>query len=196
MKNFPSINLIKFKHFIKALMIAGLLVSAGCTGTFPDNEFKVEAKHDYQPYLLGPGDKIRLIVYEHEDLSGSFTIDDTGRVSLPLIRGLNVSGLSLPELEESITTGLTKNFIVKPKVSVDLTELRPFCISGEINKPGCYNYVHGLSVNQAIALAGGYTYRALKNKLAVTRKNGNKVVGNNDTPIFSGDTIEVFERYF
>ena len=189
-------NIFIFKHCIKSLIIIGLFISAGCIGTFPDNEFKVEAKHDYQPYLLGPGDKIRIIVYEHEDLSGTYSVDDTGRISLPLIRGLNVNGLSLPELEESITTMLIENFIVKPKVSVDLTELRLFCISGEVNKPGCYNYIHGISANKAIALAGGYTYRALKNKLAITRKNGNKVVGNNDTPIFSGDTIEVYERYF
>ncbi len=171
-------------------------ILGGCAGTFPDKEFNVEAKNDYHPYLLGPGDKIRVSVYEHEDLSGNFTVDDTGRVSLPLIRGLNVNQLSVPKLEEVITEKLAENYIIKPRVSVELTELRPFCIYGEVRNPGCYNYVHGLNAAKAIALAGGYSYRALKNKLAITRENGDKVVGHNNTPIFSGDSIEIFERYY
>ncbi len=196
--NLPMIkNTVAVRSLTKPFILLCLVLLGGCAGgTFPDKEFNVEAKNDYKPYLLGPGDKIRVSVYEHEDLSGNFTVDDTGRISLPLIRGLSVTGLSLPKLEEVITTKLAENYIIKPKVSVDLTELRPFCISGEVKNPGCYNYVHGLNASKAIALAGGYSYRALKNKLAIIRANGDKVVGNNTTPVFSGDSIEVFERYF
>ena len=147
-------------------------------------------------FMLGPGDNIRIRVYDHEDLSGSYNVDDTGRISLPLIRGINTRGLTLPELEQKIATELAKNFIVDPKVSIDLIESRPFCILGEVRNPGCFSGIHGMNTAQAIAIAGGYTYRAYKEKFVVTREGGRKIVANSGTSIFAGDTIEVFERYF
>ena len=93
-----------------------------------------------------------------------------------------------------------KNFIVNPKVSIDLIESRPFCILGEVRNPGCFSGIHGMNTVQAIAIAiaiaGGYTYRAYKGKFVVTRENGRKIVANSGTPIFAGDTVEVYERYY
>lgn len=147
-------------------------------------------------YTLGPGDSIRVSVYEHQDLSGNFNVDDTGRVSLPLILGVNARGLTLAELERRIARELEKNFIVNPKVSVDLVQSRPFCILGEVRNPGCFNGIHGMNTAQAIAIAGGYTYRAYKEKFVVTREDGRKIVAGSGTPIFAGDTVEVYERYY
>jgi len=179
-----------------ALFLA-LIAVIGCQGTFPDQESLGRARSDHPEYTLGPGDSIRVTVYEHEDLSGTFTVDDGGRISLPLVRGINVRSLTLPELEETIIQNLMRHQIIDPKVSIDFVGgLRPFCILGEVRNPGCFNYVHGMIASKAIATAGGYTYRALKNKLLITREDGRKVTGDHDTPIFVGDMIEVFERLF
>lgn len=178
------------------LCVAVSLLSA-CATNFPEDEFYLAPKTvKHTAFTLGPGDKIRITVYEHDDLSGSYSVDDSGRISLPLILGVNVKGHTLPELEKIIASKFSRKYIVKPKVSIDVLELRPFCILGEVRNPGCFSHIHGMSSTQAVALAGGYTYRAYKNKFAITREDGRKVVGNANTPIFGGDMIEVFERYF
>lgn len=170
---------------------------AACKSNFPDDDFYEEAVFKKNTvFTLGPGDGIRIRVYEHPDLSGSYNVDDTGRISLPLVQGVNTKGLTLLELEQKIALELTKSFIVNPKVSIDLIKSRPFCILGEVRNPGCFSGIPGMNSAQAIAIAGGYTYRAYKDKFAVTREDGRKVVADTSTPIFGGDTIEIFERYF
>ena len=179
------------------LLVILLFALSGCKSNFPHDEFSVVAMQGHSSvYALGPGDSIRLRVYEHPDLSGSFNVDDTGSISLPLILDTNVRGLTLRELEQKIATELTNNNIVNPKVSIDLVKSRPFCILGEVRLPGCFSGIHGINIAQAIAMAGGYTSRAYKENIAITREDGSKVVANTQTPIFAGDLIEVFERYF
>jgi protein involved in polysaccharide export with SLBB domain len=190
---------IAHNRFLTSSLLLVILMFAlsGCKSNFPDEEFSVVAMQEHSSvFFLGPGDSIRLRVYEHPDLSGSFNVDDTGSISLPLILDTNVSGLTLRELEQKIAIELTNNFIVKPKVSIDLVQSRPFCILGEVRNPGCFSGLHGMNSAQAIAIAGGYTYRAYKEKIAITREGGKKVVATTQTPIFAGDLIEVFERYF
>jgi len=180
-------------------IFSGLLVVslAACKSNFPHEEFSEAAVFGEIPvFTLGPGDAIRIRVYDHNDLSGSYKIDDTGRISLPLILGVNARGLTLIELESKITEELTNNFIVDPKVSIDLVQARPFCILGEVRNPGCFSGIHGMNSAQAIAIAGGYTYRAFKEKFAITREDGRKVYADTSTAIFGGDTLEVYERYF
>ena len=173
-----------------------VVAAAGCLDTIPDRDSLGDATSDQSPYKLGSGDKLRVVVYLHEDLSGTFVVDDAGRISLPLIRGINVEGLTLPEIEQTITRRLIDNHIADPKVSVDLSELRPFCVLGEVRNPGCFSYVHGMTASKAIATAGGYSYRARKDDFVLTRKDGRKVAADQDTPIFSGDMLEVFDRLF
>lgn len=186
---------IRVLHFL--FICVSVTALAACANNFPEKEFyESERIVKHTAFTLGPGDRIRVNVYEHEDLSGNYNIDDTGRMSLPLIQGINAKGLTLPELERKISDELLRNYIVKPIVSVDVIELRPFCILGEVRNPGCFPGIHGMTSAQAIARAGGYTYRAYKEKFAITRESGLKVVGFDSTPIFGGDTIEVFERYF
>ena len=185
------------EKFLAFLVVCWFVVfSTACQQTPTDRESSQDASYDHPVYTLGPGDKIRVTVYGHDDLSGIFIVDDTGRISLPLIRGVNVKGMDLPELEQSVTKHLVRNHIVNPKVSIDLIELRRFCIFGEVRNPGCFNYVYGMIASKAIAIAGGYSYRARKNKLSITREDGGLVVGGHDTLIFGGDIIEVSERFF
>lgn len=182
------------RHLFLCLAVSTL---SACATNFPEDEFyKAPEAVEHSAFTLGPGDKIRITVYEHEDLSGSYSVDHSGRISLPLILGVNAKGKTIPELEEVIAAKFSRSYIVKPKVNIDVTKLRPFCILGEVKNPGCFSHIHGMSSTQAVAIAGGYTYRAYRNKFAITRENGRKVAGNANTTIFGGDIVEVFERYF
>jgi len=191
----------KTGHFrtLAAICLAIVITtSVSCSSSnFPEQDtFQAPVLNKDTMYTLGPGDSLRIRVYDHEDLSGSYNVDDTGRISLPLILGVNTRGLTIPELELEIADELAKNFIANPKVSIDLVKARPYCILGEIRNPGCFSGIHGMNTAQAIALAGGYTYRAFKEKFVVTREDGRKIVATTATPIFAGDTIEIFERYY
>ncbi len=150
-------------------------------------------------YILGVGDRIRVTVFGHEDLSGEFEVDGAGRVSLPLIRDVDAEGLTLRKFEQGIVDKLKPDFLINPKVSVDVLNYRPFYIIGEVKKPGSYAYVNGMTIVNAIALAGGYTYRAKENNVLIIRaddKSREKENADHDTPVLPGDVIEVPERYF
>ena len=92
-------------------------------------------------------------MYEHESLSGVFSVDDTGNISLPLIRRIAVRGLTVLELEKYVTEELVKNHIYDPKVSIELIDIHPFCVIGEVLRQGCFPYVYGLTADKAIAFA-------------------------------------------
>lgn len=190
-KNF---HICSLRHLLLCVAVSTL---SACATNFPEDEFyKAPKTVKHTAFTLGPGDKIHITVYDHEDLSGSYSVDDSGRISLPLILGINAKGKTLPELEKIVAAKLSRSYIVNPKVSIDVIKLRPFCILGEVRNPGCFSHIHGMSSTQAVAIAGGYTYRAYKNKVAITREDGRKIVGNANTPIFGGDMIEIYERYF
>jgi len=152
-----------------------------------------------QEYTLGPGDRVKVTVFGHEDLSGEFEVDGSGRLSLPLIQLVEASGLSVTELEKSITMKLKPDYLKNPRVSVEVLNYRPFYILGEVNDPGSYPYVNGMTLLNAVALAGGYTYRAAKKKVFITRgkdADRTKLSAQPQTMILPGDVIEVPERYW
>ena len=184
-----------------AIVVASmLLVSAalGACGKGYDAEWDEEPRSssESRPYFLGPGDKVRITVYRDEDLSGTYGVDSSGRISLPLVGGVVAQGLTIPELERTIADRLSRDYLKDPSVSIDLAASRPFCVFGQVNKPGCFEYFSGMRGAGAIATAGGYTYRAKENKLLITGEDGKKLIGDHDTPILPGDTIEIAERYF
>jgi polysaccharide export outer membrane protein len=171
-----------------------LLVLVACQKTPPP-----QTSNETGPppiYTLGPGDHVRVIVYQQEALSGTFEVDSTGRLALPLIRGVSAKGLTLTGLEEIISQRLEAEQFKNPRVSVDLVKTRPVCVLGEVNKPGCFDYVYGMRAASAIALAGGYTYRALQNSVRVTRSEGDSITGVHETLLYPGDIIEIDERFF
>ena len=150
-------------------------------------------------YKLGSGDKIRVTVFGHEDLSGEFDVDGSGNVSLPLIRNVKAEGMTVGQLEQSIAERLSPDYLINPRVSVEVLNYRPFYIYGEVTKPGSYPFVNGMTVVTAVAMAGGFTYRARTSKVRIihaddpsrTAKDADK-----DSPVLPGDVIEVPERYF
>ena len=150
-------------------------------------------------YRLGPGDLLRVVVFGHEDLSGEFEVKGSGHVSLPLIREVKATGLTLRQFEQAVIDSLKPDFLLNPRVSVDVLNYRPFYIIGEVKRPGSYPYVNGMTVVNAIALAGGYTYRAKENEVLITRTRDDATKqepANHQTVVLPGDVIEVPERFW
>ncbi|HEY0526442.1 MAG TPA: polysaccharide biosynthesis/export family protein [Stellaceae bacterium] len=146
-------------------------------------------------YRLGPGDKLRLTVFGAEDLSGDFTVGDNGMVNLPLIGEVKAANLSTPELATSVQRRLSDGYMRDPKVSIQVASYRPFFILGEVTKPGQYDYVNGMTVVNAIALGGGYTYRAQQGYAVVSRA-GKEYRAKPTDRILPDDILRVPERYF
>lgn len=150
-------------------------------------------------YHLGTGDKLKVTVYGEEDLSGEFLVDSAGQVQLPLVGQVKAAGLSIHEFVAEVTTALKNGYLKDPKVSVEVLNYRPFYIIGEVNKPGEYPYENGLNVLGAVALAGGYTYRANDSSVYVRRANSTKeerMPADATTRIYPGDIVRVAERIF
>lgn len=150
-------------------------------------------------YRLSAGDTVRVTVYGHEDLSGEFEVDGAGRISLPLIRDITAEGQTLQELESSITDKLSPDYVKHPRVSTEVLNYRPFYIIGEVSEPGSYPFVNGMTVINAVAVAGGFTYRARKGRIRIVRESSDGAVtmeAANDTAVMPGDVIEVPERFF
>jgi polysaccharide export outer membrane protein len=150
-------------------------------------------------YQLGSGDKIRVSVFGQKDLDGEYVVDGTGRVQLPLIGQIDAAGLTVAAFQREVTAKLANGYLVNPSVSIEVVTYRPFYIIGEVNKPGEYPYVSGMSVLNAVALAGGYTFRANDSEVYIRRKGATKekeFPADETTKIDPGDIIRVPERFF
>jgi len=150
-------------------------------------------------YQLGPGDQVRLTVFRHEDLSGEFEIDGEGFFAMPLVGEIMTAGMTARQLENEIETRLQGGgYLVEPQVSIEVLNYRPFYIIGEVNNPGSYQYVSGMNVINAVALAGGFSYRADQDDIVISRggSEGPQIEALPDTAVLPGDIIEVPERFF
>lgn len=150
-------------------------------------------------YRLGAGDRLKVTVFGHEDLSGEFAVSETGTASLPLVGGLALGGLTVREAERAILGALQPDYLLNPRVGVEVLNYRPFYILGEVNNPGSYPYVNGMTVNEAVAIGGGFTHRAKKTQMVVIRASDadktEQPVSVTD-PVLPGDVIKVLERFF
>jgi polysaccharide export outer membrane protein len=150
-------------------------------------------------YQLGAGDKLKLVVYGHDDLSGEFDVDGNGIVSLPLVGGVRVGGKSIAEAESAIIKALKPDYLKNPRVSLQVLNYRPFYIIGEVNSPGSYPYVNGITVLEAVAIAGGFTYRAKESRMSIIRGTDptrTETEASPETVVLPGDVIEVPQRFF
>lgn len=150
-------------------------------------------------YQLGAGDRIVVTVFGHEDLSGEFELDGQGRIALPLIGDVALARQTLRRAERLIEARLQPDYLLNPRVSIQVTNYRPFYILGEVNRPGSYPYVNGLTVVQAVAIAGGYTYRARETRVSLRRSDdpaGDGRPAGPETVVLPGDVINVPQRYF
>jgi len=164
-----------------------------------DNTTYAGSASDSRPYKLDSGDKVKVTIYGEDDLSGEFSVDGSGNVRLPLIGQVRAAGLTQHEFEEAVAAQLAHGFLINPRVSVEVTSYRPFSILGEVNKPGEYPFENGMTVLNAVAIGGGYTYRADKSDVYIRRKGAAseaKFPADDTTLVYPGDTVRVDERIF
>ena len=150
-------------------------------------------------YKLGPGDQILVKVYGEQDLSVSLILAETGRFNYPFLGEIKAHGLTVAELEQRITEGLKGPYLRNPEVTVLIEEFRPFYLNGEVERPGGYPYLPGLTLDQAVTLAGGLTERASRRKIVVQRhgaKGREKLAMTLDDPVYPGDIITVRRSFF
>jgi len=149
-------------------------------------------------YALGTGDRLRVTVFGQPDLSGEFEVDSMGRLNLPLAGSLQAVNRSPEDVRQMIITALQPDYLKDPQVSVQVINYRHFYIIGEVANPGSYPYVGGMRVVNAVAVAGGFTYRADEDDLRITRARGDGTQedASKGTLVMPGDVIEVTERFF
>lgn len=150
-------------------------------------------------YLTGSGDRIRVTVFGHKDLTGEFLIDGSGAIAMPLIGDVQVGGFAVRAIEAAVIAKLKPDYLINPQVSVEVLNYRPFYILGEVKQPGSYPFVNGMTVLTAVAMGGGYTYRARENRTYITRATdpaGKKQPATKATIVLPGDVVEVPERFF
>ncbi|MCL1113617.1 polysaccharide export protein [Shewanella basaltis] len=158
----------------------------------------ITAQAESQSYKLGAGDTIVIKVYGEEALTLETQITNSGTINYPFLGSLTLIGLTIKEVEQLVYSGLKGDYFVEPNVFVGMVEYRPFYIHGEVKQPGGYPYQPGMTVNQAVALAGGLTERASQEKIKISRE-GSKVESENGTinsVIQAGDTITIEQRFF
>ena len=180
-----------------ALAVAAAILMAGCSGYRPPPSAFHEAI--IQPYVLGAGDSMRITVFDQETLTNSYSVDQSGYIAFPLIGAVAARGYTVQQIEEQIASKLRNGYLRDPDVSVEVDRYRPIFIMGEVGAAGQYSYVPGMTVQKAIAAAGGYTPRANQATVDVTRTiNGEIMTGRVVTsdPLLPGDTIYVRERLF
>jgi polysaccharide export outer membrane protein len=156
------------------------------------------AAHD-APYHLDAGDKLRVVVFGQEGLTNTYTIDAAGSITMPLIGQVPARGRSPASLASEITGRLRNGYIREPSVAVEIESYRPFFILGEVQAPGQYPYVPNMTVESAIAIAGGFSPRARRDLVTVTHTDANGVgryVVPLGTALGPGDTVQVGERWF
>lgn len=176
------------------LVAAGV---AGCSGYRPAPRAFHEAT--IQPYILDSGDTLRVTVFEQEDLTGTFSVDQAGYIAFPLVGSVAARGRTIQQMEGVIAEKLRQGFLRDPDVTIQVDRYRSIYILGEVGQPGQYTYVAGMNVQNAIAVAGGYTARANQSNADITRKINGKVHTGRvliSDPVMAGDTIYVRERLF
>jgi polysaccharide export outer membrane protein len=152
-----------------------------------------------RPYTLGAGDKLRVVVFGQDGISNTYIVDAGGNVSLPLIGSVAARGLTTQQLSARIAERLRQGYVREPHVTVEVETYRPFFILGEVTTPGQYPYVADMTVEKAIAIAGGFSPRAYKATVELTRSApGEQMKGDVplNYPLRPGDTVMVKERWF
>ncbi|MBC2859352.1 polysaccharide biosynthesis/export family protein [Stappia sp. 28M-7] len=184
-----------FTRLIAVLCLA--LTVAACSGyRQPPTAF-----HDIltKPYRLDSSDVLRVIVFGQQDLNNTYTVDQAGYIAMPLIGSVAARGLTVRELEAQITNRLKNGYLRDPDVSVEVATYRPVFVMGEVSNAGQYPYVAGMTAQNAIATAGGFTPRGQQNSVDITRQINGEVISGRvpiTDPVRPGDTIYVRERFF
>ena len=185
-----------------AIVLAIGVALSGCT---PESDLPMLPPPTNTTYQLGPGDQVRVITFDVPQLTNTFTVGDDGSISFPLVGTVAAGGLTSKSLSSEISSELIhKNLMPNPSVSVEIAQYRPISVLGEVNKPGQYPYQPGMTMLGAVALAGGFTYRAVTSYATDIRAQGPEGSGGGTikgrieggTRLEPGDVVTILERYF
>jgi polysaccharide export outer membrane protein len=183
-----------------SLAFAASLVAGCSSGPIGGStEAMQQSRAAAQSYRLAMGDKVHIAVFNEENLSGDYTVSPDGKITLPLAGPVPAAGRTVPELQEAVTSTLKNGFVQNPNVTVTATELRPYYILGEVNKPGKYAYMPELTVMAAVATAEGFTYRADMGSIYVRHAadpSEREYPLTATMAVLPGDTIRISQRYF
>ena len=178
------------------LAVCAMAIS-GCTSYRPAPAAFHEALD--KPYVLDAGDRIRVTVFDQANLTNTYAIDQSGYLAFPLVGSVPARGRTAKQLEADIAAQLRQGYLRNPDVSVEIDRYRPIFVLGEVGAAGQYSFVPGMTVQKAIAVAGGYSARATQDNVDITRSINGKVMTGRvliSDPILPGDTIYVRERLF
>jgi polysaccharide export outer membrane protein len=182
------------------VLIATLFLVVACVGdgSEPPSAGSPQAQGSSDDYRLGAEDKVKITVFGEQDLSGEFVVDSSGVLSVPFLGQIQVKGMTLREFEAAYAAKLREAQILRdPRVSAEVSSFRPIYVLGEVKKPGQYAYVSGMTVQKAVALAEGYTYRASEGSVEITRAGAKFTVDvTPQTKVLPGDEIRIPERFF
>ena len=182
---------------LRVIALLQLAVLGGCA--MSDRPAAVSYDNARQ-YRLGAGDQVRVVVFDQPSLSAAYTVDASGAVSVPLAGRLKAENRTVHQREGAIGGALKdKGLVADPKVTVEVAVYRPFSILGEVRAPGRFPYAPGMTVEDAVALAGGYTIHAEQGSVRVTTRTSDSQVTDFRPPtasFFAGDTLYVPERWF
>ena len=158
-----------------------------------------QARSGDGPYTLDSGDKLRVVVFGQDGLTNSYSVDAGGNITMPLIGAVSARWLTTVELSAAIGARLRQGFIREPHVAVEIETYRPFFILGEVTYPGQYPYVPNMTVETAVAIAGGFTPRAFRGQVRISRTVQGQTFRRAVPATYQvrpGDTINISERWF
>ncbi len=177
-----------------------LMLAVGLASCAPGSGLPPLPPASDNAYHLGPGDQVRIITFGEDTLTGEFRLSDSGNIAVPLLGSVRAAGMTPGLLASTIESDLKqRNLFKNPSVSVEILAYRPFFILGEVNKPGQYPFQPGMTVLTAVAVGGGFTYRAVQGYASIVREEGNHAEEGKvtrSTLVEPGDTITIFERRF
>lgn len=185
------------------ILLAGLLCAACASG---DPSGRVERgttkqlqSASLEDYKLGPGDRLRIVIYDEPTLSNEYVVSPKGRIAFPLIGDIQAEGLTITDFSRTLETALKQGFLKNPQASAEVLMYRPFYILGQVQRPGTYPFAAGMTVMSAAATAGGFTYRAETHRVYIKHVGQDAEVAydlTSQTPVQPGDTVRIGERIF
>ncbi len=193
---FMFIKLVSFAAAMTVVVLAG-----GAHAASGDQQLaRLESLQPAIPqYVLGAGDHVRVTVYGEDDLSGEYAVDGNGDIALPLIGDVKAAGLSAPALQMAIENAYGSGYLNSPRVAVEVVTYRPFTIIGQVTRPGQYAYVNGMTVVNAVAMAGGYTPQASESFVYIRHEGDTKdvrVAADQAEFVRPGDVVRVESTIF
>jgi polysaccharide biosynthesis/export protein len=185
------------KTLLASIIVLAAAFAGGCSSYRPAPSAFHEALNT--PYRLDAGDRIRVTVFEQASLTNTYAVDQSGHIAFPLVGAVAARGMTAQQMQAALAQKLKAGYLRDPDISVEIDRYRPVFIMGEVGASGQYSYVPGMTVQKAIAAAGGFSPRANQDSVDITRQvNGEVITGRVVTsdPLLPGDTVYVRERLF